>query len=121
MLNEILISISLALSQLSIELEKRETVGIVQEFPGFANLPVAFQKTIICESGGRQFNSKGKVLISPTKDKGILQINSKIHEKNALKMGHDINTLEGNLAYGWWLYQHGGLKHWVCAKRLGFI
>ena len=117
MLNEILISLSLALSQLNIELEKRETSA----FTMFSEFPPELQKIIVCESNAKQFNSKGKVLTSPTKDRGIFQINAPIHQKKALKMGHDINTLEGNLAYGWWLYQHGGIKQWSCAKKLGFI
>ena len=128
MLNETLISLSLVLAQLQDNLQNRkQPIESIEEkagmgdFPGFANLPVAFQKTIICESGGNQFTSKGKVLVSPTKDRGIMQINAPVHEKKAKSMGWNIDTTEGNLAYGYWLYQREGLYPWVCARKLGFI
>lgn len=122
-MNEIFISLQLALAQLSFALKENQEINIqyMGEFPGFSNLPVKFQKTIICESGGRQFDSKGNVLVSNTNDRGIMQINAPIHQKKALKMGYDIDTMEGNLAYGYWLYKQDGLRHWVCAKKLGYI
>lgn len=67
-----------------------------------------------CESGFRQWENDGTPLqgkITPT-DTGVLQINRDYHLEHATELGIDLDTLEGNVAYGTLLYQEQGLKPW---------
>lgn len=66
-----------------------------------------------CESGFRQFEN-GNPLKSHygTEDYGVFQINTTYHLKNSKKMGIDIMTVEGNLAYARYLYEKNGLRDW---------
>jgi hypothetical protein len=52
-----------------------------------------------CESGTRQYDEGNKPLKSKlgTDDVGIFQIHIPIWEKEAIKLGYDINTVEGNV------------------------
>ena len=78
-----------------------------------------FMSVIDCESRFRQYNVSGGVLISPTTDKGIMQIN-KLWWKEADRLGYDIDTVEGNLQMGLHIYQTMGISAWVCADILGY-
>ena len=68
-----------------------------------------------CESTFRQFDENGNVLKGKvnSKDIGALQINEKYHLSDSIKLGLDIYTLEGNLAYGRYIYSKQGTKPWV--------
>ncbi len=50
-----------------------------------------------------------------------MQINEHFHLDKALELGYDIYTIEGNLAYGKYLYYKEGTAPWVssasCWKR----
>jgi len=72
-----------------------------------------------CESGLRQFDDNGKVLKSylGSNDWGVLQINKTYHLKKAQELGFDIDTTEGNIAYGKWLYQREGTRPWNASKN----
>lgn len=79
----------------------------------FADIPVMIE-IAKCESGLKHFNEKGEVLrgvINPL-DTGIFQINSYYHKKTAEKMGIDIETAEGNIAYAKILYEQSGVSPW---------
>jgi hypothetical protein len=41
-----------------------------------------------------------------------MQINAHFHEDDAMELGYDIDTLEGNTAYGRYLYEKYGLRPW---------
>jgi hypothetical protein len=72
-----------------------------------------------CESGIAQFDIKGNV-ISGNKnslDVGVMQINEKYHLKTSEKLGLDIHTLDGNLAYAKWLYDNLGTDPWYFSKK----
>lgn len=64
-----------------------------------------------CESSLRQFNENGEVLISHSSDKGVLQINQ-IHWETAEKMGIDLDTVDGNIAYAKYLKERNGKNDW---------
>lgn len=66
-----------------------------------------------CESGYRQFNSSGLPLLGGTSGNyiGVFQI-SMGHVPEALAMGWDVYTTEGNLAYAKYLYQKQGTWPW---------
>lgn len=68
-----------------------------------------------CESTMRQWGSDGKALRGMVNhaDIGILQINEDAHAKEAAKLGLDIYTLNGNLAFAKWLYERDHLRPWA--------
>jgi len=70
-----------------------------------------------CESNYVQFVGtqvlRGRV--NP-KDVGLLQINEFYHLEESKKLGIDIYTTEGNIAYGKYLYDHQGTQPWSASK-----
>jgi hypothetical protein len=79
----------------------------------FAHAPemIAIAK---CESGFRQFKADGTVLYGGAGAKyvGIFQIGYDLHSATALKLGHDILTVEGNIGYAVYLYSKQGTAPW---------
>ncbi len=67
-----------------------------------------------CESRFRQYGKDGDVLRGEVvpEDIGVMQINEYFHKDAALKLGFDIYSLEGNLAYAKWLYEKEGSQPW---------
>lgn len=76
-------------------------------------------KIAYCESTYRQFDKNGDVLQGRVNsdDIGIMQINRYYHGKTAIKLGYDIYSMEGNLGYAKWLYEHYGDRPWVHSKK----
>lgn len=73
---------------------------------------------IRCESHFRQFDASGVILRSYTDDVGIAQINIDAHGEEALRMGIDIYSIEGNLQFARYLFDLQGTLPWVCAKKV---
>lgn len=73
-----------------------------------------------CESRLRQFNSDGTVRrgVANNHDIGLFQINSDYHEEAAKKLGMDIYSLEGNVAYAKVLYERNGTRDWNWSKGM---
>ncbi len=71
-----------------------------------------------CESEFRQFDKDGNVIRGRAvpDDIGVMQINEYFHGETAEKMGLDIHTVEGNVAYAKYLYDKYGLKPWSASK-----
>lgn len=70
------------------------------------------------ESGLRQFDKNGNVIVNKeTNDRGLFQINYRYHGKTAEKMGLDIDTLEGNIAYTKYLLRTQGLNAWSASAH----
>lgn len=67
-----------------------------------------------CESGFRQFSSEGVVLRGGSAGKyiGIFQIGERLHIAPATKLGLDILTIDGNIAYARHLYDQQGIAPW---------
>jgi hypothetical protein len=67
-----------------------------------------------CESNMRQFTKEGAVLHGGTGGAyvGIFQISEALHAERALKMGHDIMTIDGNIGYALWLRTTQGVAPW---------
>lgn len=67
-----------------------------------------------CESTFRQFDQNGQVLRGKVNngDVGVMQINEKYHADEAVKMGLNIYTVEGNVAFGRYLYDKYGAQPW---------
>ncbi len=72
-----------------------------------------------CESSLTHFTASGEVLRGKVdnRDIGVMQINEFYHRKTAEKLGLDIETLEGNLAYGKYLYDKQGLQPWSASSK----
>lgn len=72
-----------------------------------------------CESTFKQFDSKGNVVRGRVNsgDIGIMQINKYYHEEDAVKLGLDIYTIDGNLQYARWLYNKYGSDPWVHSSK----
>lgn len=72
-----------------------------------------------CESHFRHFLPNGKVIRGKVNrfDIGLMQINELYHAEKATKLGYDIYTLEGNLAYAKWLYDEEGLLPWSSSSK----
>ena len=83
----------------------------------FKDIPIMID-VIRCESTFRQFDENGSVLrgkVNP-KDIGLSQINEHYHLETSKKLGLDIYTIEGNLAYARYLYSIRGTTDWVHSK-----
>lgn len=72
-------------------------------------------KVIQCESGFRQLDSAGNVLMSKTSDKGIMQLNQ-VHWKEAERLGLDIDNEDDNIAMGRIIYDRQGIGAWMALK-----
>lgn len=88
----------------------------VQEY--FRDIPIMVQ-VARCESGFRQWDANGNVLLGHVdkRDTGVMQINKFYHLETSIKLGLDINTLEGNLAYARFLYESEGVKPWRASRH----
>ena len=67
-----------------------------------------------CESTFNHFDKEGRVLRGKVDnaDVGVMQINERYHLETSKKLGFDIHTLEGNLAYARYLFEKSGSKPW---------
>ena len=70
-----------------------------------------------CESSFRQFEKDGGVVISPTGDYGLFQINKKVWHGRARELGLDYEkSTADNLRMARHIYEKQGLKAWTCSK-----
>ena len=67
-----------------------------------------------CESTFRQFDPTGNILrgVVNKGDVGVMQINEKYHADEAVRLGYNIYTVEGNVAFGRYLYNKYGSDPW---------
>lgn len=72
-----------------------------------------------CESTFRQYSSTGEVITGKVNksDVGVMQINKYYHLKQAEKLGYDLHTTEGNMAYAKFLYDKEGTKPWNASSK----
>lgn len=79
----------------------------------FADAPVMVA-VAKCESGFRQFSSTDVVLRGGSGKGyvGIFQIGERLHRAPAAKLGMDIDTIEGNIAYARHMYDAQGSVPW---------
>lgn len=71
-----------------------------------------------CESGMRQWETNGSPLRGRQHrpDTGVFQINKAAHAGRARKLGLDLDTFEGNVAYASMLYETEGTTPWVSSR-----
>jgi hypothetical protein len=98
-------------------LEEPKTVEqTVKEY--FKDIPI-LSKVAFCESRYNQFDANGNVLrgVKNPKDVGVMQVNEFYHLVDSKKLGFDIHTLEGNLAYARHLYNARGTQPWSASSH----
>ena len=83
----------------------------------FADIPLMAEVSR-CESRFRQFESDGSVFRGKINDRdvGVMQINEYYHLERAKKLGFDLYSLEGNMAYARLLYKEQGAQPWVSSS-----
>lgn len=83
----------------------------------FADTPILVD-IARCESTFRQFHNDGTVVRGRVNksDVGVMQINLAYHADTAKKMGLDLYTVEGNAAYGKYLYDKYGSQPWSASE-----
>lgn len=72
-----------------------------------------------CESGFVHFTDAGNVLrgLKDRNDVGVMQINERFHLDAANKLGYDIYSIEGNLAYAKYIYDKDGAAPWYASSK----
>lgn len=72
-----------------------------------------------CESRFRHFGKNGDIIRGEINslDVGVMQINEYYHKETALKLGYNIYSLDGNLAYGMYLYEQSGTQPWISSSK----
>jgi len=83
----------------------------------FSDIPV-LAEVARCESTFRQTDKSGNIIRGKANrfDVGVMQINEHYHLERAKKIGLDIYTLEGNMAYARELYEDSGTKPWMASS-----
>jgi soluble lytic murein transglycosylase-like protein len=71
-----------------------------------------------CESEFRQFDKNGNIVRGRVNadDVGVMQINEFYHADTARKMGLNLKTAEGNVAFGKYLYAKYGTSPWSASE-----
>ena len=71
-----------------------------------------------CESTFRHFGKNGSIIRGMVNgdDVGVMQINEYYHGETAKKMGIDLHTVEGNVAYAKYLYGKYGSQPWSASS-----
>jgi len=99
--------------------EKRVTVADVESYVReyYKDTPI-LAEVARCESTFAQFNKNGKVMrgIENPADVGLMQINEYYHAEPAKKLGYNIYSVEGNLAYAKYLYDKKGTSPWSASS-----
>ena len=100
-----------AISEKTKSTSLQNTKKIVEEY--FSDTPIMID-IAKCESEFVQFEQDGSVKRGHMNnlDVGVMQINEKYHLDVSKKLGLDIYTTEGNLAYAKYLYKTQGTKPW---------
>ena len=72
-----------------------------------------------CESNFHQFDTEGNIIrgVVNSGDIGVMQINEKYHLETAKKLGMDLYTVPGNVAYAKYLYEHQGTAPWNSSAK----
>lgn len=83
----------------------------------FADTPI-LADIAWCESRMRHLDRDGTILrgMVDKDDLGVMQINARYHEKDALELGYDIYTLHGNLGFAKHLYERQGVRPWMASS-----
>lgn len=83
----------------------------------FADIPVMIN-IAQCESHFRQYDADGSIYRGKVNnlDVGVMQINEHYHSDIADKLGLDLYTIQGNVAYARYLYEKEGTQPWASSE-----
>jgi len=83
----------------------------------FADIPIMVDISR-CESGFHQYDQGGSVYRGEINnlDVGVMQINEHYHSDTAKKLGLDLYTIQGNVAYARYLYDKQGTAPWSSSE-----
>lgn len=83
----------------------------------FADTPIMID-VARCESHFHQYDSDGSIYRGKVNnlDIGIMQVNEYYHSATAEKLGLDLYTIQGNVAYARYLYEKEGTQPWVSSQ-----
>jgi transaldolase len=84
----------------------------------FADDPILVE-VARCESNFRHYDKDGKVVKGrvDSADIGVMQINERYHAQTAEKLGLDIHTITGNVAYAKYLFEKEGTEPWSASQK----
>ena len=84
----------------------------------FADTPILVD-IARCESNFHQYDKDGNIVRGRVNnaDVGVMQINEKYHADTAKKLGLDLYTVEGNVAYARHLYAEQGAQPWISSSK----
>ena len=84
----------------------------------FSDIPVLVS-IARCESHFRHFDGDGEVIRGSVNryDVGVMQVNELYHADTAKELNMNLHTLEGNLAYARYLYEHQGVAPWSSSAK----
>ena len=84
----------------------------------FSDLPILVD-IARCESRFRQTDKNGEIIrgVANPLDVGVMQINERYHLKESKKLGYDIYTVEGNMAYARYLYEKEDARPWLASSK----
>ena len=96
--------------------QSQSVEGYVREY--FADIPVMIA-VAQCESRFRQYDKDGSVLRGEVihEDVGVMQVNETYHKAVADKLGLNLHTMQGNVAYARYLYEKEGTAPWSASKK----
>ncbi len=79
----------------------------------FADEPI-MAEIAQCESHFKQFDTDGSIHrgVVNDQDLGVMQVNEHYHGTTAKKLGLDLYTIQGNVAYAQYLYDTQGVAPW---------
>ncbi len=88
--------------------------NLAQKVRNFTSDKPLMAEIASCESHFRQYEKNGSVLRGRVnnKDVGLFQINEYYHLERSKKLGYDIYSVEGNMAYARRLYSEEGPTPW---------
>lgn len=99
----------------SVKKPEKTVEDVVRDY--FADTPV-LAEVARCESNFRQLAKDGKPLrgLVDSRDIGVMQINEYYHLSRAKKLGYDIYSIEGNMAYAKLIYGESGVQPWKASS-----
>jgi len=101
-------------SQITTESDRKAVENYLREH--FADTPLLIE-IARCESTFMHYKDgevvRGRV---DNADVGVMQINERYHLETAEKLGYDIHTIDGNMAYAKYLYEKSGAQPWSASK-----
>lgn len=95
-----------------------EQQQIARELKAYYTEAPILTEIAFCESSYKHIDGEGNVIRGrvDSRDVGVMQINERYHLETAQKLGYDIHTIEGNMAYAKYLYDKQGTRPWSASE-----